>query len=261
LTVSAIAVVGWIVFACVFGSALIGMGLRRVLPEHHLSSESKDVVKLGIALIATMTALVLSLLLSSAKSSFDERNAEFAQMAGNIVLLDRLLAHYGPEAKPARQSLRAIVEAALAQVWPDEHFRPAELAPASAAPETIYEMIQALSPQGETQRSLQAQALATATGLAQARWLLFAQASQSPIPLPFLVVLVFWLCIIFASFGLYAPANPTVVATLGVCAPSVAGAIFLILELALPFVGVIRVSSAAADRGGTWNLPPLVRHP
>jgi hypothetical protein len=242
--VSAIAVVGWIVFACVFGSALVGMGLRRVLPEHHLSSESKDVVKLGIALIATMAALVLSLLLSSAKSSFDERNAELAQIAANIALLDRVLAHYGPEARAVRQSLRAIVEAALAQIWPDEHFRPAELVPASAAPESIYEMIEALPSHGETQQSLRAQALATATSLAQARWLLVTQATQSPIPLPFLVVLVFWLCIIFASFGLYAPGNLTVVATLGVCALSVAAAIFLILELALPFVGVIRVSSA-----------------
>jgi hypothetical protein len=232
------------VFACVFGSAFVGMGLRRVLPEHHLSSESKDVVKLGIALIATMAALVLSLLLSSAKSSFDERNAELAQIASNIALLDRALAHYGPEARAVRQSLRGIVEAALAQVWPDENFHPTKLAPASAAPESIYEMIEALPSQGETQQSLRAQALATATSLAQARWLLFAQATESPIPLPFLVVLVFWLCIIFASFGLYAPGNLTVVATLGVCALSVAAAIFLILELALPFVGVIRVSSA-----------------
>jgi hypothetical protein len=142
--VSAIGEVGWIVFACVFGSALIGMALRKVLPEHHLASDSKDVVKLGIALIATMAALVLSLLLSSAKSSFDQRNAEFAQMAANIVLLDRLLAHYGPEAKPARESLRGSVETALAQIWPDQNFHPSQLAPASTAPEAIYETIQSL---------------------------------------------------------------------------------------------------------------------
>ena len=241
---SKIAYVGWVVFACVFGSALIGIALRRVLPSHHLTSDSKDVVKLGIALIATMAALVLSLLLSSAKSSFDQRNAEFAQMAANIVLLDRLLAHYGPDAKSARESLRGAVEAALAQIWPDENFHPSNLAPASTAPEAIYETIQSLSPHDDLHRSLQSQALTTATGLAQQRWLLFAQATETPIPLPFLIVLVFWLCIIFASFGLYAPRNLTVVITLGVCAISVAGAIFLILELALPFVGVIRVSSA-----------------
>src|SRR5215469_15317910 len=101
--------VGLIVFACVFGSALLAMSLRRLLPEHHLSPESKDVVKLGIAVIATMAALVLSLLLSSAKSSFDARNQQFAQMAANLVVLDRLLAHYGADGKPARASLRGSV--------------------------------------------------------------------------------------------------------------------------------------------------------
>ena len=114
--------VGAIVFACVLGSALITMLLRQLLPEAHLSTESKDVVKLGIALIATMAALVLSLLLHSAKSSFDARNCELVQMAADIVLLDRLLAHYGPEAKPARESLRAAVEMTLGQIWPTRTF-------------------------------------------------------------------------------------------------------------------------------------------
>jgi len=250
---SPLAVIGWIVFACVFGSALVGMSLHRVLPEQHLASDTKDVVKLGIALIATMAALVLGLLLSSAKSSFDTRNQEFAQMAANIVLLDRLLAHYGAEARPARESLRASLEGALAQIWPDENFQPTKLAPANSAPEAIYEMIHSLSPQNDTQHSVKSQALATATNLAQSRWLMFAQASESPIPIPFLVILVFWLCIIFASFGLYAPGNVTVVVTLGVCALSVAGAIFLILELALPFTGVVRVSSAPL-RGALAHL-------
>jgi len=200
-----------IAFACVFGGALLGLLFRTVLPEEHLSTDTKDVVKLGIALIATMAALVLSLLLSSAKSSFDTRNQEFAQMAANLVLLDRLLAHYGADAKPARASLHGSVEDVLAQVWPDENFHPTNLAPASTAPEAIFEMIQWLSPQNDLQRSMQSQALATATSLAQSRWLMAAQATESPIPIPFLVVLVFWLCIIFASFGLYAPGNLTVV--------------------------------------------------
>ena len=62
--------------------------------------------------------------------------------------------------------------------------------------------------------------------------------------MPFLVVLVFWLTILFISFGLFAPPNATVIATLFVCALSVSGAIFLILELDQPFEGLIRISSA-----------------
>jgi hypothetical protein len=89
--------IGWIVFALVFGSALLAMFVRSALPEHHLSADSKDVVKLGIALIATMSALVLGLLIASAKSAFDTRSNQLVQASTDIILLDRALARYGPE--------------------------------------------------------------------------------------------------------------------------------------------------------------------
>jgi hypothetical protein len=103
--VSAISI-GLIVFALVFGSALIAIWLQSALPEHHLSTESKDVVKLGIALIATMSALVLSLLVASAKSAFDTRSNQLVQASADIILLDRALARHGPETKDARSLLR-----------------------------------------------------------------------------------------------------------------------------------------------------------
>ena len=87
--------IAWIVFGCVFGAAMLGLFIGGVLPEHHLSQDSKDVVKLGTALIATIAALVLSLLISSAKSSFDKVNDELVQTAAKVVLLDRVLADYG----------------------------------------------------------------------------------------------------------------------------------------------------------------------
>ena len=86
-----------IVFACVFGGAMFGVFLRAVLPEHHWNPESKDVVKLGMGLVATMCALILGLLVSSAKSYFDTQSSELTEMSSKIVMLDRLLAHYGPE--------------------------------------------------------------------------------------------------------------------------------------------------------------------
>jgi hypothetical protein len=93
--------VSCVVFACIFGGTLLGMILRSVLPEAHLSSESKDVVKLGMGLIGTMTALVLGLLIASAKSSYDAQKNGLAQLSANIIMLDRALAHYGPESKDA----------------------------------------------------------------------------------------------------------------------------------------------------------------
>jgi hypothetical protein len=236
--------IGWVVFVLVFGSAMIAMALHGVVPEHHLSTDSKDVVKLGIAVIATMSALVLSLLIASAKGSYDTRSREFTQMTANIILLDRLLAHYGPETKQVRDMFHRSVVDALDRIWSSKNFQVPILAPRAATAQSIYSQIQQLSPQNEAQRSLQGDALKTAVELSQMRWLLFEQRAESPIPMPFLVVLVFWLSIIFASFGLYAPRNATVVATLCVCALSISGAIFLILDLDRPFEGFIRTSSA-----------------
>src|SRR3954453_15589548 len=105
--------IGCIVFMLVFGSAMLAMAIQPMLPEHHLSAESKDVVKLGVAVIATMSALVVSLMLASAKGSFDTRSREFMQMSADLILLDRLLAHYGPQTKEVRDLLRRSVAEAL----------------------------------------------------------------------------------------------------------------------------------------------------
>ena len=235
------AVVSGIVFACVFGGALLGMSLRPLLPERHATADSKDVVKLGMGLIATMAALVLGLLIASAKGSYDTQRAELTQMSTDIVLLDSVLARYGPEAHQARALIRRGVVSALDRIWPADSSRP--LDPIAARGEVVFEAIQTLAPQSEAQRTLQTQALNIALGIARTRWLLFEQSGSS-IPLPFLVVLVFWLTILFASFNLFAPRNATIIATMVVCSLSVAGALFLILELDRPFQGLIRIPSA-----------------
>ncbi len=232
-----------IVFACVFGGALFGMCLRAVLPEHHLSADSKDVVKMGMGLIATMTALVLGLLIASTKNSYDTQNSEVEHMSANILLLDRLLAHYGPETNEARDLLRRTVALGIDRVWPEKGSPNLDIPERRTGTKNFFEEIQELSPRDDTQRALQARALQISTDLSQTRFLLFEQTGSS-IPMPFLVVLVFWLTILFTSFGLFAPPNPTVIATLLVCALSVSGALFLILELDQPFEGVIQISSA-----------------
>jgi hypothetical protein len=234
--------IGSIVLVCVFGGALLGMLLRTRLPEHHLSSESKDVVKVGMGLIATMSALVLGLMVASAKSAYDTQKSGFTQMSVKIILLDRGLAHYGPQAKEARELLRVIVARMLAQIWPEDGSGHAQLDPRAARAEALYDKIQELSPKTEAQRSIQTQLLSIAVDIGQTRWLLFQQTGSS-ISTAFLVVVVFWLSVIFASFGLFAPANATAIITLLLCALSVSGALFLILELDHPFDGLIQISS------------------
>jgi Protein of unknown function (DUF4239) len=239
---SAIAI--WlVVFALVYASALLAMFVHSRLPDDHLTSDSKDVVKLGVALVATMSALVLSLLISSAKTAFDTRSNQLVQAAADIVLLDRALARYGPETKEARSLLRQDVAETVERFWPDNGAKRITLDNGISPAEAMYDRVDELAPQNEAQRSLRNQALSLAVSVGQLR-LLMLEHMGSSIPLPFLVILVFWLCIIFASFGLFAPRNATVVAVLGVCALSVACAIFLIIELDRSFEGLLQVSGA-----------------
>ena len=231
-----------IVFACVFGGALFGLLLRAILPEHHLSKETQDIVKLGMGLVGTMAALVLGLLVASAKGSYDAQSAEITQLSANIALLDRALALYGPETKETRTILRGAVTRVLDQVWSKDASAP-QSAPTTARSEILYEKIHGLSPQNDTQRSLQGQALSIAVDLAKTRWLMYTQAMTS-VSMPLLIVLVLWLTAIFISFGLFAPFNATVVSSLFVAALSVSCAIFLILEMYTPYTGLVEISSA-----------------
>jgi hypothetical protein len=224
-----------IVFACVYGGALLGFALH--VPEHHRDSDSRDVLKASTALIATMAALVLGLLVASAKSSYDAQREELVHICADVALLDRALAYYGPEAADTRVQLRSTVEAAFAQLW-----RAGSEPPASVG-EALYDKIEGLPTANEQQRSIKTAAAQLAVGLGRTRWLMHAQ-SGSAISTPLLVIVVFWLTILFVSFGVFAKPNATVHVALFVCALSVAAAIFLILEMDSPFQGLIRISDA-----------------
>ena len=233
---------GLLVFGCVFGAASLAMLLRGMIPQHHLSADTKDTVKLAMGLVATMAALVLGLLVASAKGAYDSGRTTMTQMAAKISFLDRVLALYGPEAAPTRGLLHGVVERMVDRIWPDATSQPAQLNPTASSGEALYGEIQKLSPQNDAQRALKTQSLATAMELAQMRWLLFEQSSTA-ISTPLLAVVVCWLAILFFSFGLFAPRNGTVIAALMVAALSVSCAIFLILELDHPFDGLIQISS------------------
>ena len=229
-------------FACLFGAGLLGVRVRAALPEDHLSSETKDAVKVGMGLVATMAALVLGLLVASTKGSYDTQKSEVAQMAAKIVFLDRLLANYGSESAESRDLLRRSVGSAINHMWPDKKSsQAAQLDPSVSSGEAFFNSIQKLSPQNDVQRSLKSQAAQIATDLGQMRWLLFEQTETS-ISVTMLIVLISWLAIIFMSAGLFAPPNATVIIALMLAALSVSGAIFLILELDMPFDGVIQIS-------------------
>jgi hypothetical protein len=233
-----------IVSACLFASALFGMFLSALLPRDHLSQDSKHVVNVSMGLIATMSALVLGLLISSAKGSFDQENSLIQQGAAKIIQLDRVLAHYGPETKEIRERLRRAVAFRIHLTWPEEGSTPAVTGTTPAMTRTaegLEESVRKLSPQTDVQRELQSRALQLTQDILGSRWMMFVE-SLNPMPTAFLVVLVLWLCMLFAGFGLFAPRNATVLLAFVLCAVAVSSALFLILEMNHPFHGLIKIS-------------------
>jgi hypothetical protein len=198
-------------------------------------------------MIATLTALVLGLLVSSAKSSFDAMNGGVVQSSAKIILLDRTLARYGPETKPIREQFKRDVAATIEVLWPTEKTDATGLSAfdrANGVPlDLLQDKLNELTPQDEAQRQALARAQSLLGDLAQTRWLLIEQ-EQNQLPLPLLLILVFWLALLFISFGLFAPRNLTALTVLLVGACAVSAAVFLVLELSKPLEGIIQLSSA-----------------
>ena len=237
--------VSLIAFAIILAGAFAGTLLRKSLPDHHLADDAKDLVRLGTGLIATIAALVLGLLISSAKTSFDTQTSQVQHVTADVVLLDQLLAHYGPEARDARDLLRRAIGPLVDRIWQEsgaKHVKDTPFA-ATAVAEDANARIDALEPKTEAQRSLKSRAVQLVTDLTQTRLLLFAQSGKS-IPMPFLAVMVLWLAIIFMSFCLFSRLNPTLIVALVVFALSASAAIFLILEMSEPFAGLMQIPSA-----------------
>jgi hypothetical protein len=230
------------VFVCLFGGALLGIALRRALPKDHLSDDSKHLLEVAIGIIGTMAGLVLGLLVGSASGSFNAQNNEVVDVSAKTVMLDRILAHYGPEASESRVALRTAVVSALDRVWPQERSGRSRLDPEPGR-DVLLDDIDGLSPKNAIQRSLKPQALTLVIDIAQTRWLMFEQQGSS-VSLFLLVVVVFWFTTTFIGLGLFAPRNATVIATLGVCALSISGAILLVMEMSSPFQGLAQISSA-----------------
>lgn len=234
-----------LVFGCVFASALIGLYLSDMLPEHHLSEDSIDVLKLATGVIATMAALVLGLLISSAKGSFDTVNRELVQNAARLIQLDRTLAQYGAESNEIRELLKRDYLDVVHLLASGDPAKEASLGHSDAVSrmDDLQRRIAGLTPRNGLQIQLQASAVRLADEVFATRWLVLLQKEGS-VPTPLLVVLVAWLSLVFGTFGLFAPRNATIFAALILCALSASGAIYLILEMDRPLDGAVKVSLA-----------------
>jgi hypothetical protein len=236
------AVIATILFVCLVGVTLLGRRVGRYLPEDQLSADSKDSVKLAMGFIATMTAVLLGLLITSAKGNFDTEQSEVMQMAAKVAFLDRVLTLYGPEAADARLKLRAAVADGVRRMWPAKRSGPVQSAPNEQVGDALYVAIHRLSPHDDSQRALKTQTATLMVELGELRSLLQAQSIPS-VSKPLLIALVSWLVVIFFGFSLVAPPNATSTLALVASAFSVACAVLLIVELDHPFGGLIRIPS------------------
>ena len=231
------------VFACLSLGIWLGIHLSARLPAHHVSEDSRDVVTIALGVVATLAALVLGLMVASAKSSFDTRSDDIKQSAARIILVDRELRQYGADAAPIRALLKKLAQSRIELAWRESADERTDGRPdvKFESIEEVQKRLRALEPHGDAQRWLQNRTLTLTSELALTRWLLIEQ-SRPTVSQPFLVVLALWLIVIFVSLGVFAPRNATVRTIIFVCAFSVSTAVFLILEMDQPFGGLMQVS-------------------
>jgi len=246
-------IVGLIAFGLILASIAVGLTMRHWVPEAHISGDSKDVIRLATALIGTMAAVVLALLFSSTRTSFETTNASVGRMTTSVVELDHMLREYGPDGEALRRALRQDVAAIVGAIWQDDATIQHPAHP--DAPEgqvTVLTKLGQMTPATPLQAALLVRALSVSGDLEQIRLSLLAQPTDS-LSKPFVTVLVLWLCFIFLSFSMSAKANTTLVVILVICAFSASSAIYLILELEQPFDGLMQIPNAALRSA----LPPL----
>jgi hypothetical protein len=227
---------------------MVAMVGARFLPDRHLSAESKNAVSASMAVVGTLSALVLGLFLSTGNTSFQAKNHQVTQISTNIIGLDRVLRRYGAESKDIRALLRRYAASQLQDMFPKNSSRPDFGNDATMSKlEELQNMILALAPANDTQRWLQSQALQLTGALTSTRWQL-VQENESRIPPEITELIMFWFVIIFAGFGLFAPRNFIAVAAIFLCSVGIGSAVRMATELQTPFEGLIRIPDASLVR-------------
>jgi hypothetical protein len=239
--------IGVVIVAVLFGSAMLAMAAASFLPPHHLSAETKGVVSVSAAVVWTMSALVIGLLISNSSASFTSKTKEVTQISVDVINLDRMLRRFGPETQDMRAMLRRYAEAKMQDLFPGPSQGPdLENVTTLALLEQLQDKILALTPASPVQHWLQGQAVDLTGAMMAARWRL-VQENTIRTPLPLLVLVIFWFVMIFVSFGLFAPRNGTAIMMIFLSSLAIGGAIRMTTELQIPFQGLVRISGAPLD--------------
>jgi len=233
-----------IAFLVICGGAALGFAVRRFLREHHVEPRTQDAVKVATGVVASMTALVLGLLVASAKGGFDTHAVEARTFAVNVVLLDRSMRLYQPPLAEERKALAGFARDMRDKLWnPNSTLANDQL---MHELDLVRNRFRNLDPQTPQDRSLQGRYMSLSDALVLAAEELLLQEPYS-VPIHMIVVVDIWLAITFFAFALFAPFNLVSAVSLAVGAGAVALALFMIVEMDSPFQGFIVVSPATMD--------------
>ena len=236
------------ILCIVFCSAMLGMWVSRRLPAHHMAAEVKSTVSVSMAIVGTMTALVISFLITSANSSFKSSNDVIFKISSDISQIDGFLRRYGPETEPIRESLQRLTALVIEGLFSDK----ASGRHTVDSPDVVRSLgevqdrILALKPSDDRLRWLRAESLNLAASIGSARSLMVQQEAHTNLPLTFIGAVAVWMVVIFGSFGFFAPRNVTTVVSLLLSTLAVAMAFKIILDLDHPY-----------DHGVRLSMPPI----
>jgi hypothetical protein len=244
-----------LVFVLLCVSTAVGSFVNARIPERHRSRESIELVQLAIGLMVTFAAIVLGLLTSSVKTGFETAYQARGTYAGEIAQLDRCLRDYGPETQATRALLRGYVAAVIVSTWPNEPAPTGVVYPDTSKMHQTGEDptlanvmnqvgldVRALQPTDAFHQNMAAACRSDYADTIKSRWAVI-EGQHGSIATPFFWVLVFWLVLVFASFGLRAPPNILSVIIVALCAVSVSTALFVIRDLDSPYGGLFGVPS------------------
>ncbi len=234
-------VMGWS-FLSIFGCSMAGYLLRSLMREHQLSDPTREVVKLTAGVVASMTALVLGLLVASTKQSYDSKVGEIRTFVTNITLMDRSMRHYVPSLAPEREALAGFTQAMIDQLWTPN----APDVDVLGFLDKVRDRVRNLEPPTDALKFQQIRILDLSNVLMLTSNQLLS-GDDAEIPVPLLVVVVVWLSAIFLGFGLFAPVNLPSIVALAIGAGAISMSVFLIVEMSGPFDGLIRISPHAME--------------
>lgn len=239
--------IGILIFALTFGAGVAGLAVQKRLPVAHKSDSARGVVGQVAGLITLLLALVLGTLVGVSFAYYSTQKTELETFAAQILRFDQALKQVGPEAQPIRETVKAGIAKGYDIFWGGGAVDPADLTVEGplAGSDKLTAALDTLQPKTEAQKAALATAKTYAGMMEQSRLLMSLQVASQPVSAVVVAILVFWTVALFFGIGLFARSNPVVLSALAFGAVSIAFAIFLILELGMPYSGLFRVPPAA----------------